>query len=130
MQTQIISLPGLTIDTTALRSEFSPDGYARWEGKVSITFDDSIDGMTTIVTANWSGEDLSRDGMLVDFEGEAEDGEMRGMLPIYKACEVFASDWSAKISAVLPLPSGFDAHTNDLNRRKAQGLPPFERKAA
>lgn len=125
MQTRIISLPGLTIDTTALRSEFSPDGYARWEGKVTITFDDSIDGTKTVVTANWAGEDLSRDGMLVDFEGDADEND-----PIYAICEAVAAGWSAKISAVLPIPSGFDAHTNDIARRKAQGLPPFDRKAA
>lgn len=121
MQTRIISLPGLTIDTTALRSEFSPDGYARWEGKVTITFDK----MPMVVTANWSGEDLSRDGMLVDFEGDADEND-----PIYAICEAVAADWSAKISVVLPIPSGFDAHTNDIEHRKAQGLPPFERKAA
>jgi len=117
MNAQIITLPGITIDTTALRSEFSPDGYARWEGKVSITFDNSIDGVKTVVTANWSGKDLSREGTLCDFEGESEDGDERGMLPIYEACEVFAADWSAKISAALPLPSGYDAHCNDLARR-------------
>jgi hypothetical protein len=124
MNTRIIQLPGLAIDTTALRSEFSPDGYARWEGKIVLTFDDSINGVKTVVTANWSGKELSREGLLCNFEGDADEHD-----PIYEACEVFAADWSAKVSAALPLSSGFDAHTNDLNRRKAQGLPPFERDA-
>lgn len=112
MSTRIISLPGLTIDTTALRSEFSPNGYARWEGKVVITFDDSIDGVKTVVTANWSGKELSRDGMLCDFEGDTDEHD-----PIYAACDAYATDWSAKVSATLPLPSGYDAHCNDLARR-------------
>jgi hypothetical protein len=114
MNTPIITLPGLTINISALRSLFSPDGLPQWTGKVVLTLDDSIDGMTTVVTANWAGKEASRDGMLVNFEGEAEDGECRGMLPIYRACEVFAESWSAEIAKHLGYPSAFDAHANDL----------------
>lgn len=113
MKTDIQIAPGL-IASLNIRSVFSPDGYPQWSGKVTFTFDDSIDGTTTIVTANWSGEELSRDGILCNFEGEAEDGEFRGMLPIYQACEVFAPNWSEIISANLPYPSAFEAHANDL----------------
>lgn len=109
-----IQLPGLTIDFSALRSIFAASGLPRWQGKVVVTFDDSIDGLTTVVTANWAGLDESAEGMLCDFEGDVEDGEERGMLPIYRACEVFAADWSAKISEQLKRPSAWDAHANDL----------------
>jgi hypothetical protein len=120
-----IALPGLTIDLSNLRSVFSGEGLPQWSGKVVLTFDDSVDGTTTLVTANWSGQEESTDGILVDFEGDDDEGHERGMCPLYKACEVFAEDWSAAISAQLRPPSGWDAHQNDIERRKAEHLPPF-----
>lgn len=110
----MIQLPGMTIDFSALRSVFAASGLPQWQGKVVLTFDDSIDGTMTIVKANWAGLDESTQGMLCDFEGDVEDGEERGMLPIYQACEVFAADWSAKISEQIGRPSYWDAHANDL----------------
>ena len=77
------------------------------------------------VTANWSAdEDLSRHGSLVDFEGDSDDASL------YAACEAYAATIADEISAVLPHPSSFEAHQNDITRRKSQGLPPFERTAA
>ena len=119
------TLPGLTIDLSNLRSVFSGNGLPQWSGKVVLTFDDSVDGTTTLVTANWSGQEESTDGILVDFEGDDDEGHERGMCPLYKACEVFAGDWSAAISAQLRPPSAWDAHANDIAHRKANGLPPF-----
>lgn len=117
MNTAIITLPGLTIDISALRSVFSADGLPQWSGKVVLTFDDSIDGTTTTITANWTGREERAEGELVDFEGEAEEGDHRGMLPIYKACEVFAEGWSKTIAKHLGRPSAWDAHQNDLRDR-------------
>ena len=111
----IIQLPGLTIDISALRSVFAPSGLPQWSGKIVLTFDDSIDGTTTVVTANWSGEEESCKGMLVDFEGDIDEVEMRGMLPVFNACEVFALTWSKEISNRIGRPSAFEAHANDLS---------------
>lgn len=123
MRTQIDTRTAI-IDLSGLRSEFSPDGYARWEGKVRLEF---VDGgeQIAVVTANWSAdEDQSQYGELVDFEGDSDDASL------YAACEAYAAEIAEEISAVLPRPSSFEAHQNDLARRKAQGLPPFECRAA
>lgn len=110
MKTPVIKLPGLTIDCSTLRSVFASDGYSpQWSGKVVLTFDDSIDGMQTVVTANWQDKENAREGLLLDFEGDSKAND-----PIYAACEVYAADWSKEIASSLPRPSAFDAHANDL----------------
>lgn len=107
MNTRTIILDNLTIDFSGLRSEFSPDGYPRWEGRVVVT----VDGKT--VTANWcTAGDFSRDGTLVDFEGEPEAND-----PVYDLCEQNADAWATLITARLPNPSSLDAHHNDIARR-------------
>lgn len=121
---KIIQLPGMTIDFSALRSTFSADGLPRWSGKVALTFVDTIDNTTTVITANWAGKDESTEGMLVDFEGEPEAND-----PIYEACELHAADWSREISERLGRPSRWDAHNNDIRDRKARNMPPFDRVA-
>lgn len=109
MNARTIILPSLIIDFSALRSEFSPDGYPRWEGKVVLTFADD-----KTVTANWiSAQDFSRDGSLVDFEGDADEND-----PVYAKCEERASEWAALVSGRLGRPSALDAHHNDIERRK------------
>lgn len=122
MRTQIDTRTAI-IDLSGLHAEFSPDGYARWEGKVRLEFLDGSEQIA-VVTANWAAdEDQSRYGELVDFEGDSEDALL------YATCEAYASAIAEEISAVLPRPSSFDAHQNDVARRKAQGLPPFECRA-
>ena len=122
MQTRINARSAI-IDISGLHAEFSPAGYPRWEGKVRLEFRDGGE-QVAVVTANWSADaDESKYGELVDFEGDSEDASL------YAACEAYAATIAEEISAVLPRPSSFDAHQNDLARRKAQGLPPFERKA-
>jgi len=107
MLSRTINLPELTIDFSALRSEYSPDGYPRWEGKVVLAFPD---GRT--VTANWrSAQDFSREGSLVDFEGEADESDL-----VYVECDEHAEEWAALISERLGRPSSFDAHHNDIER--------------
>lgn len=107
METRRIILSNLTIDFSGLRSEISPDGYPRWEGKVVV----SVDGKT--VTANWcSAGDFSREGTLVDFEGDADEND-----PVYGKCEANAEEWASLIAERLPRPSSFEAHHNDIERR-------------
>lgn len=114
MNSKIISLPGLTIDCSSLRSVFASDGVSpRWSGKVVLTLIDGIDNAKTVVTANWAGQDSSSEGALCDFEGESEDPA------VYEACEAYASNWSAKISERIGRPSYWDAHHNDLADRLA-----------
>jgi hypothetical protein len=108
MNTPIITLPGLTIDISALRSIYSANGYPQWQGKVVLTLIDGIDRTSTVVTANWSGKEESSEGTLVDFEGESEDPT------IYDECEMSAAQWSIWIAKNLGYPSAFDAHANDL----------------
>lgn len=110
MQPRIISLPHLTIDFLALRSEYSDDGYPRWEGKVVLTFDNDF-GRFDVVTANWVGVDMSRRGDLADFEGESDDAAL------YAACEAYADVVAEAITELLANPSSFDAHHNDIVRR-------------
>jgi hypothetical protein len=98
MNTAIIQLQGLTIDVSAVRSEFSPDGLPRWTGKVVLV----IDGTT--VMANWTGTEEQADGKLADFEGEPEDGD-----PIYAQCEKHVDEWSEVIAKHLGMPSTWDA---------------------
>lgn len=105
----LIALDNLTIEFGALRPEYSPNGYPRWVGKVAITLD------STTVTANWvAADDFSREGTLVDFEGDADESD-----PVYAECEARANEIAAAITARLPNPSSFDAHSNDLERMQA-----------
>jgi hypothetical protein len=110
MNCKTIILPHLTIDFSALRSEYSNDGYPRWEGKVVLTFDNGF-GRLDVVTANWVGVDLSRRGELVDFEGESDDAAL------YAACEAYADVVAEAITELLANPSSFEAHHNDIVRR-------------
>jgi hypothetical protein len=113
MNSKIISLLGLTIDISSLRSLFASDGVSpRWSGKVVLTLIDGIGKTETVVTANWAGKEESRDGMLCDFEGESEDST------VYEACEAYAPNWSARISERIGRPSYWDAHHNDLADRR------------
>jgi hypothetical protein len=109
MNPRTIHIPYLTIDFSALRSEFSPDGLPRWEGKVVLTFDNGH-GRVDTVTANWAGVDEEKRGELVDFEGESEDDTL------YAACEAHAVAIAEEISSLLSWPSGLDAHHNDIVR--------------
>jgi hypothetical protein len=88
----------ITIDLSAVRSIFSPDGLPQWAGKVAIT----IDGHE--VTANWAGKEEQVEGKLCDFEGEPEDGD-----PIYAMCEENAKPWSDVVAKHLGRPSTWDA---------------------
>lgn len=107
----IIELPGLTIDISAIRSVFSTNGYPQWAGKVVLILQDSIDPASVRVAANWAGREESAGGTLCDFEGESEDPT------IYEACEAHAVGWAARISERLGRPSHWDAHHNDLRDR-------------
>lgn len=106
---KIVQLSGLTCNISELRSTFSADGLPVWGGKVTLKFND--EGAVTIVTANWQGVEESRDGMLVDFEGESDSSD-----PIYAACELYAADWSRAISDALGRPSTRDARASDRRR--------------
>jgi hypothetical protein len=108
MSTEIIALQGLTIDVSAVRSEFSADGLPRWTGKVVLTIDEEI------VTANWSGRDESNFGTLCDFEGESEEVEL------YEFCERYADNFALVISAYLGRPSMWDARV--VARKRTLGL--------
>lgn len=90
----IITIHGLTIDFSKVRSVFGPDGLPVWSGKVNLVFRDRIAGTTTKLTANFSVDTLT------DFEGEPEDGN-----PIYKFCADRAEVWAQEIASVLGKPS-------------------------
>lgn len=100
MNSNVIRLPNLSVDVSAVESVFGPDGYEQWTGKVVLTFDDG-----PVVTANWAGRELKCEGTLCDFEGEPEPND-----PIYKRCEDNADVWSTAIATHLGYPSMFDAH--------------------
>jgi hypothetical protein len=104
MNTVIIQLQGLTIDVSAVRSEFSADGLPRWTGKVALIFQDATNPASTRITANWSGQEEQAEGKLCDFEGEPEDGD-----PIYARCEKQADEWSKVVAKHLGRPSTWDA---------------------
>ena len=113
-----ITFPYLSIDLSGMFPEFSPDGLVRWAGKVRLTFDNGL-GKLDVITANWSGVDLRKEGLLVDFEGDSDDESL------YARCEELADVIAAEITAVIGYPCSFDAHSRDITWRKANKLPPF-----
>lgn len=89
----VITIHGLTLEFSKVRSTFDSDGLPVWSGKVTLVFRDRIAGTTTKLTANFSVDTLA------DFEGEPEGGD-----PIYKFCEDHASTWAGEIlDALAPI---------------------------
>ncbi len=117
MNTTII-FPYLSIDLSGMFPECSPDGLVRWAGKVQLIFDNGF-GRLDVITANWSGVELRKEGSLVDFEGDSDDESL------YAGCEAMGKLLAAEITAVIGYPDSWDAHSRDIAWRKAHHLPPF-----
>lgn len=74
-----IEINGLTIDISRVARTFDANDLPIWAGPVALTFIDTIDKNVTVITANFTGDDL------VDFEGDCEASD-----PIYAFCEAHA----------------------------------------
>jgi hypothetical protein len=118
-QNQIIKLPLLVIDYSAIRSIYDRHGNLVFAGKVAITFDDG-----DIVTANWAGEPNSKEGSLVDFEGDSEE------VTLFEACEAYAHLVADEITAHMKgYPCFMEAHANERAYLIKNKLPPFDKAA-
>ena len=86
-----IAINGMTINLSKVVRAFDANDLPIWAGLVALTFTDTIDKTVTVITANFTGDDL------VDFEGESVESD-----PIYKFCEDHACEWSYEILGNLP----------------------------